>query len=223
MVNSLTGKTNQQILLLMSYKNPPPVVLATTNLGKLEEFSEILGNAHLSIIPQSDLGVPEAEETGLSFVENAILKARNASLHSGLPALGDDSGLEVDILNGAPGIHSARYAGNKVTKTSSAENCKKLLSDLIATSEEERTARFQCVLVLLKHAHDPSPLICQGTWEGRILLKASGGNGFGYDPLFYVHSHQCSAAELTPAVKNRISHRAQAAEKLIQRLSLKLT
>lgn len=206
----------------MNHKNPPPVVLATTNLGKLQEFSEILGDAHLSIIPQSYLGMPEIEETGLSFVENAILKARSASKYSGLPALGDDSGLEVDILNGAPGIHSARYAGNETTKASAQENCKRLLSDLIATSEEERTARFQCVLVLLKHAYDPSPLICQGTWEGRILLTPCGKNGFGYDPLFYVPSHGCSAAELIPAVKNQISHRAQAAAKLIRRLSVKL-
>lgn len=205
----------------MNHKNLP-IVLATNNIGKLQEFGEILGDTHLSIIPQSDLGVPEIEETGLSFVENAILKARNASQHSGLPALADDSGLEVDILNGAPGIHSARYAGNETTKANDEENCKKLLSDLIATSEEERTARFQCVLVLLKHAHDPSPLICQGTWKGRILLAASGKNGFGYDPLFYVPSHGCSAAELTPIIKNQISHRAQAVAKLIRRLSIKL-
>lgn len=206
----------------MSYKNPPPVVLATNNSGKLKEFAEILGDVHLSIIPQSDLEIPEIEETGLSFVENAILKARNAAYHSGLPALGDDSGLEVDILNGAPGIHSARFAGNAINKANDEENCKKLLSDLIATSEEERTARFQCVLVLLKHAYDASPLICQGTWEGRVLFTSQGENGFGYDPLFYVPTHHCSAAELAPGVKNQISHRAKAIAKLIQRLSIKI-
>ncbi len=206
----------------MSAKNLPPVVLASNNLGKLREFNEILCDAHLSIIPQSGLGIPEIEETGLSFVENAILKARNASFHSGLPALADDSGLEVAILNGAPGIRSARYAGSETIKANDAENCKKLLSDLIATSEEERAARFQCVLVLIKHAHDPSPLICQGTWHGRILFDQQGDNGFGYDPLFYVPTHKCSAAELTAEVKNQISHRAQAVAKLVERLSIKL-
>lgn len=209
-------------LTFMDSRNLPPAVLASNNPGKLKEFREILADTHLSIIPQSDLGVPEIEETGLSFVENAILKARNASLHSGLPALADDSGLEVAILNGAPGIHSARYAGNGIGKTSDAENCKKLLSDLIATSEEERAARFQCVLVLIRHAHDPSPLICQGTWNGHILSTEQGENGFGYDPLFYVPTHQCSAAELSSVVKNQISHRAQAVSKLVQRLSIKL-
>jgi len=206
----------------MNHKNPPPVVLASNNPGKIKEFAEILGNIHLSIIPQSDLDVPEIEETGLSFVENAILKARTASLHSGLPALGDDSGLEVDILNGAPGVHSARYAGGGATKATAEANRKKLLSDLIATSEEERTARFQCVLVLLKHAHDPSPLICHGTWEGRILFEPRGENGFGYDPIFYVSAYDCSAAELPTEVKNKISHRAMAVAKLIQGLCLKL-
>lgn len=205
----------------MIHKNPPPVVLATNNLGKLQEFADILGNAHFSMIPQSDLGVPEVDETGLSFVENAILKARHAAEHTGLPALADDSGLEVDILNGAPGIRSARYA-NTPSKPTPEENCKKLLSDLIATSEEERTARFQCVLVLLKHAHDPSPLICQGTWEGRIISTPRGENGFGYDPLFYVSTHGCTAAELSSRIKNSISHRAQAITKLVQGLHLKI-
>lgn len=206
----------------MTPKNPPPVVLATNNLGKLREFTDILGNIHLSIIPQSDLSVPEVEETGLSFVENAILKARHAAKHTGLPALGDDSGLEVDILNGAPGIRSARYAGNANNhKPSDADNCKKLLSDLIAAAEEERTARFHCVLALLKHAHDPSPLICQGVWEGRILFTPRGDNGFGYDPLFYVLTHSCTAAELSTLVKNQLSHRAQAVAQLVQRLHFK--
>jgi XTP/dITP diphosphohydrolase len=200
-------------------KNSPPVVLASNNFGKLQEFKEILGDVHISIIPQSDLDVPEIEETGLSFVENAILKARNAAQHTGLPALADDSGLEVDILNGAPGIYSGRYAGPQVNFP---DNCKKLLSDLIAAAEEERTARFQCVLVLLKHASDPSPLICQGIWEGKILFTPRGDKGFGYDPLFYVPTHGCSAAELPAAIKNQISHRAQAVVKLIQSLRTKL-
>lgn len=200
-------------------KNSPPVVLASNNLGKLQEFKEILGDVHISIIPQSDLDVPEIEETGLSFVENAILKARNATQHTGLPALADDSGLEVDILNGAPGIYSGRYAGPQINFPN---NCKKLLSELIAAAEDERTARFQCVLVLLKHVADPSPLICQGTWEGKILFEPRGDKGFGYDPLFYVTTHGCSAAELPTAIKNQISHRAQAVAKLIQSLRAKL-
>lgn len=201
------------------HKNPPPVVLASNNTGKLREFKEILGDIHISIIPQSDLGVPEVEETGLTFIENALLKARNAAKHTGLPALADDSGLEVDILNGAPGIYSARYAGDK---GNFAENCKKLLSDLIAAAEEERSARFQCVLALLKHDNDSSPLICQGTWEGRILFDQRGNNGFGYDPVFYVTTHGCSAAQLPPTIKNQISHRAKAIAKLIQELRTKL-
>lgn len=203
----------------MSHKNPPPVVLASNNPGKLQEFREILGDIHISIIPQSDLGVPEVEETGLTFVENALLKARNAAKHTGLPALADDSGLEVDILNGAPGIFSARYAG---TKVNFSENRQKLLSDLIAAGEDERTARFQCVLALLKHDHDPSPLICQGVWEGKVLFAPQGENGFGYDSLFFVPTHGCSAAELPPTVKNQISHRAKAIAHLIQELQNKL-
>jgi XTP/dITP diphosphohydrolase len=204
----------------MNHKNPPSVVLATRNVGKIREFSEILGNAHLSMISQVDLEISAVEETGLSFVENAIIKARHAALHSGLPALGEDSGLEVDMLNGAPGIYSARYAAcNDLSKPLDAENNRKLLRELMAaTTEEERTARFQCVLVLLKHDHDPSPLIFQGTWEGCILFSPQGENGFGYDPLFYVPTHKVSAAELPPMIKNQISHRAIAIKKLIQQL-----
>lgn len=201
------------------HKNPPPVVLASNNLGKLQEFRDILGDLHISIIPQSDLDIAEIAEPGLTFVENAILKARHAAKHSGLPALADDSGLEVDILNGAPGIYSARYSGHH---GNSAENCRKLFSDMIAATAEERTARFQCVLALLKHEHDASPLICQGTWEGSILFEPRGESGFGYDPIFYVPSHNCSAAELPSAIKNQISHRAQAIAKMIQALGTKL-
>ena len=207
----------------MSHKNPPPVVLASGNTGKLQEFKEILGDLHISIIPQSDLEISEIEETGLTFVENAILKARHAAKHSGLPALADDSGLEVDILNGAPGVYSARYASTHPgQKPDFHENIKKLLSDLIAATQEERTARFQCVLVLVKHETDPSPLICQGTWEGRVLSEPRGSHGFGYDPLFFVPTHNCSAAELPSGVKNQISHRAAAIAKLIQALGTKL-
>lgn len=208
----------------MNHKTSPPIVLASNNAGKLQEFADILRDVNLTIIPQSDLGVIEAEEPALSFVENAIIKARNATKHTGLPALADDSGIEVDILNGAPGVRSARYAGgDDQHKPTAQENYQKLLNDLIATSEEERTARFQCVLVLMKHENDPSPLICQGSWEGRILFKPSGAQGFGYDPVFYVPEYGCSAAELPSAVKNRISHRAQAVAQLIQKLRLKIS
>lgn len=203
----------------MNHAPHPVIVLASNNIGKFEEFQAILADVNISLLPQSDFGVPEVEETGLSFVENAIIKARNAAKHTGLPALGDDSGLEVDFLNGAPGIYSARYAG---THANFPENCKKLLSDLIAAAPEERTAHFQCVLALLKHESDPSPLICQGLWEGSVLFEPRGDCGFGYDPLFYVPTHQCSAAEMSSTIKNQISHRAQAVAKLIQRLGSKL-
>jgi XTP/dITP diphosphohydrolase len=196
----------------------PPVVLASSNAGKLQEFREILKDMDIQIIPQTDLGVLDADETGLSFIENALIKARNAAKHTGLPALADDSGLEVDFLNGAPGIRSARYAG---TDIDFSENRRKLLADLIAAAEDERTARFQCVLAFMKHETDPSPLICQGTWEGRILMQPRGEHGFGYDSLFFVPTHNCSAAELPEGVKNKISHRAQATTKLLELLRIK--
>jgi XTP/dITP diphosphohydrolase len=152
------------------------------------------------------------EETGLTFVENAILKARNAASHSGLPAIADDSGIEVDALQGAPGIYSARYAG---LNASDGDNCRKLLDELKDVHELDRTARFQCLLVYMRHAEDPTPMIFQGTWEGSILMSPQGENGFGYDPVFYVPSEGCSAAELDAEVKNRLSHRGQALTKLV--------
>jgi len=170
---------------------------------------------HLAVIPQSDRGVPEAEETGLSFVENAILKARNAARHTGLPAIADDSGIEVDYLNGAPGIYSARYAGKGA---SDEQNLRKLLDDLVGVPQTERTARFQCLMVYLRHEFDPTPVICQGTWEGRILFEPRGTHGFGYDPIFFVPTHNCSSAELPPEVKNNLSHRGQALRELVQEL-----
>ncbi len=187
------------------------VVLASGNQGKLRELSELLAPLGVTLSPQSAHGADDVEETGLSFVENAILKARAAAAHTGLPAIADDSGLEVDFLLGAPGIHSARYSGE-----GDAANNQKLLLELRAVPVEQRTARFQCVLVYMKHRTDPTPIICQGTWEGSILFAEQGENGFGYDPLFFVPEHQCSSAELPPTVKNRISHRAQASEKLFQ-------
>jgi len=163
-------------------------------------------------VPQSHYNVADAEETGLTFVENAILKARNAAQHTGLPALADDSGLEVDALHGAPGIYSARYAG---PMASDAENLGKLLAMLKDVPEEKRGAHFQCVLVYLRHALDPTPLICQGAWEGRILTAPRGTSGFGYDPVFFVPSHACSAAELPAETKNVLSHRGQALRQLL--------
>ena len=187
------------------------IVLASNNGGKVRELTELLAGARIRIVPQGDFGVPEADETGLSFVENAILKARNAAQHSGLPAIADDSGLEVDALHGAPGIYSARYAG---AGASDADNVVKLLHALESVPEAERTARFQCVMVYMRHAADPTPLICQGTWEGRILFAPQGENGFGYDPIFYVPAQGHSAAELESAVKNGLSHRGQALRQL---------
>jgi XTP/dITP diphosphohydrolase len=191
------------------------VVLASSNPGKVREIHQLLADLDLDVEPQSAFGVVDAEETGLSFVENAILKARNAALDTGLPAIADDSGIELDALNGAPGIYSARYAG---VGAGDQANLEKLLADLAGVEEERRTARFQCLMVYLRHAHDPTPLICQGTWEGRILFAPRGENGFGYDPVFYVPTHDCSSAELPPEIKNALSHRGQALRKLLAAL-----
>ena len=191
------------------------IVLASRNPGKVREINQMLGGLHLSVVPQSDFKVIDAEETGLTFVENALLKARNATRHTGLPAIADDSGIEVDYLNGAPGIYSARYAGKNA---SDEQNLRKLLDDLVGIPEAERTARFQCLMVYLRHEFDPTPIICQGTWEGRILLESRGANGFGYDPIFFVPTHNCSSAELPPEVKNKLSHRGQALRLLVAAL-----
>lgn len=189
------------------------VVLASGNAGKLREFAALLAPLGMKLAPQSQWQVPEVEETGLSFVENAIIKARAACEHTGLPALADDSGLEVDFLKGAPGIHSARYSGK-----GDAANNDKLLRALHGVPEAERSARFQCVLVYLRHATDPTPLVCQASWEGVILTEPEGVNGFGYDPLFYVPDQHMSSAALPPDIKNRISHRAQASALLFEAL-----
>jgi XTP/dITP diphosphohydrolase len=191
------------------------IVLASNNAGKVREFNQLLAELNYEVVPQAELGVEEVEETGLSFVENAILKARNAAQHTGLAAIADDSGIEVDVLKGAPGIYSARFAGEGA---SDEDNLKKLLHDLDGVADEQRTARFQCLLVYMRHAKDPTPLICQGTWEGRILREPRGENGFGYDPVFYVAEENCSAAELAAASKNRLSHRGQALQKLLRAL-----
>ncbi len=191
------------------------IVLASSNPGKVREINQLLTGLALHVRPQGEFGVADAEETGLTFVENAILKARNAASHTGLPAIADDSGLEVDALNGAPGIYSARYAGSGAGDQA---NLEKLLEALQDVPEAQRTARFQCLLVYMRHAGDPTPLICQGTWEGRILLAPRGEQGFGYDPVFHVPTHDCSSAELAPEVKNSLSHRGQALRKLVAAL-----
>jgi len=192
------------------------IVLASSNAGKVREINQLLCSSRITVMPQSELGVADAEETGLTFVENAILKARNAAAHSGRAAIADDSGLEVDALSGAPGIYSARYAGKGA---SDQDNLEKLLDDLRDIPDEERTARFQCLMVYMRHASDPTPLICQGTWEGRILPAPRGANGFGYDPVFFVPTHGCSAAELDAEIKNGLSHRGQALRQLSEALS----
>ena len=189
------------------------VVLASGNAGKLRELDKVLAPLDVSLQPQAQFNVPDAEETGLSFVENAIIKARAAAQHTGLPAIADDSGIEVDHLNGAPGIYSARYSG-----AGDEANNVLLLQELGEIPEEQRSARFQCVLVYMRHALDPTPLICQASWEGFILFEPRGDNGFGYDPLFYLPEHQCSSAQLDPSIKNRISHRAKASRLLFDAL-----
>jgi XTP/dITP diphosphohydrolase len=194
----------------MEKKNRGP---ARRHGGKLKELNRILTPLELSLKSQSEYDVPEVPEDGLSFVENAIIKARAASRHTGLPAIADDSGLEVDYLEGAPGIHSARYSG----KGDDANNAK-LLQAMENVPEEQRSARFQCVLVYMRHGEDPTPLVCQGSWEGRILFSQQGENGFGYDPLFFVPQHNCSSAQLGPELKNQISHRAIASARLLEAL-----
>ncbi len=191
------------------------IVLATGNPGKVREMADLLAPLGWRILPQSEFNVPEAGETGLSFVENAILKARNACRHTGLPAIADDSGLEVDALHGAPGIRSSRYAGPKADDLANVE---KLLDALAQVPEAARSARFQCLMVYMRHAEDPTPLICQGTWEGRILSFPRGSGGFGYDPVFYIAERGCTSAELPPELKNRLSHRGQALRKLLEAL-----
>ena len=194
---------------------PSKVVMASSNPGKLREINQILGGLDMKVLPQSDFDVPDADETGLTFVENSILKARHAAQLTRLPAIADDSGLEVDALKGAPGIYSARFSGLGATDE---KNLQKLLEDLKGVPESERTARFQCLMVFMSHAEDPTPLICQGTWEGRILFEPRGEGGFGYDPIFYVPSEDCASAELAPEVKNALSHRGQALTKLVKAL-----
>lgn len=183
------------------------LVIASSNKGKLREFGQILSRFQRELIPQTDLGVSDAEENGLSFVENAIIKARHAAQETGLPSLADDSGLEIDALSGAPGIYSARYAGSNATDS---ENIQRVLQDLEGVPLNQRTARFRCLLVCMRHANDPTPLICLGSWEGKVLLAPTGDQGFGYDPIFWSPEFDCSAAELAPEQKRSVSHRGKA-------------
>jgi XTP/dITP diphosphohydrolase len=193
-----------------------PLLFATSNIGKVREIENALIGHPWKIIPQSSLGIHDSvEETGLTFVENAILKARYASAFTDLPALADDSGLVVDALNGEPGVFSARYAG---TGVSFVEHTEKLLHAMKDIPDEKRSAHFYCVMVYLTHANDPSPIICQGIWQGRILQTPQGKQGFGYDPVFYVPTHDCSAAELPLSEKNHISHRGQALAQLVRQI-----
>lgn len=195
------------------------LVLATGNLGKVKELSDMLSSLNIEVVPQSEFNVSEVAETGTTFVENAIIKARHAAKITGLPVIADDSGLEVDALNGAPGIYSARFAG---VNASDGDNLLKLLTELKDVPEEKRTARFWCVLLLMRHADDPTPLICQGFWEGKITTEPNGENGFGYDPIFYVPEKQTTSAQLDKATKNSLSHRGKALKQLVALLQTKL-
>ncbi len=193
----------------MTFSTLQKIVLASGNAGKIKEIQAML-TGH-PIVLQSAFNVTEADETGTTFVENAIIKARNAALHCKLPAIADDSGLVVDALNGVPGVYSARYAGVGASDT---DNTQKLLQALAGVPDAQRTARFICVMVFMEHADDPLPIIAQGSWEGRILTQPIGSNGFGYDPVFFVPDYQCASAELSPEIKNSLSHRGIALKKL---------
>lgn len=188
------------------------IVLATNNQGKVHEFSDMFSQVAIEFIPQSEFNLTDADETGTTFVENAIIKARHAACATNMPAVADDSGIAVDYLDGRPGVYSARFAG---VHGDAAANNEKLLEMMKDVPEAKRKARFHCVLVYMRHGDDPAPLICQGVWEGIVTTALKGEQGFGYDPLFYVPTHNCSAAELDIAVKNQISHRARAVKLLL--------
>lgn len=191
------------------------MLLATSNAGKIREISAVLQPLGLQLIPQSDYAVTDAEETGLTFVENAILKARHACQHTHLPCLAEDAGLIVDALNGRPGIYSARFAG----KGASNLACNtKLLTEMQGIPEAKRTARFYCVMAFMRHAEDPTPILAEGSWEGRILTAPTGTQGFGYDPIFFVPEYNCASAELDISIKIQISHRAKALQHLLKQL-----
>lgn len=191
------------------------LVLASANKGKIKELQDMLGGLGINIIPQQQLGIEDAEETGLTFVENAVLKARHAAEISGLPAIADDSGLEVDYLKGAPGIYSARFSGAGATDQS---NLDKLMLEMRDAPADKRSARYQTVIAVMAHGSDPTPILCQGTWEGEIAFEEKGSEGFGYDPVFKPADASCHAAELEKSVKNTISHRGKAINELLEKL-----
>ncbi|MDB3972058.1 RdgB/HAM1 family non-canonical purine NTP pyrophosphatase [Candidatus Thioglobus sp.] len=190
------------------------IILASNNTGKIREFNAMLTGIY-EVVSMSDMNVKEVPEIGLTFVENALIKARNASEQSGLPALADDSGIVVDALGGAPGIYSARYAGNHGDDKA---NTQKILDDMAQVADAQRSARFWCAIVFVEHANDPTPIIIQRGWEGEIMREKSGENGFGYDPIFYVPTHKKSSAELSSEQKNNISHRGKALQALLSEL-----
>lgn len=194
------------------------IVLATSNQGKVREMADLLANFGFEVFPQNEFNVTDVAETGTTFIENAIIKARHAAKETGLAAIADDSGLEVDFLNGAPGIYSARYAGEGA---SDQQNLTKLLAAMEGVADKDRTARFHCVLVLMRHQNDPTPLICHGQWEGKILTQAKGSNGFGYDPIFWVPELNCASAELESTQKRQLSHRGKALQQLFHTLTTK--
>ncbi|WP_418641769.1 XTP/dITP diphosphatase [Vibrio chaetopteri] len=187
------------------------IVLATGNQGKVKEMADLLSDFGFEVHAQSEFNVSEVAETGTTFIENAIIKARHAAQETGFAVIADDSGLEIDYLKGAPGIYSARYYGEGATDKL---NLEKVLTEMQGVPEEQRTARFHCVLVLMRHENDPTPLVCHGKWEGRILTEASGENGFGYDPIFFVPEEGCASAELEPVRKKQLSHRGKALNEL---------
>lgn len=195
------------------------IIFASSNAGKITELRALLKELPLTIIPQKELNVEDIEETGLTFVENALLKARNAAKKTGLPAIADDSGLIIPALNGEPGLYSARYAHKNAT---AKENIEKVLTALKNISAQQRSAFFYCVLVFVRHEKDPAPIICEGKWQGKLLSTPQGENGFGYDPIFFDENEKLSAAELPLEKKNRISHRGKALQLLLAQLKREL-
>lgn len=189
------------------------IVLASGNAGKVREINKLFAGSGIAVVPQTELGVPEVPETGTTFVENAIIKARHAAQFTGLPAISDDSGIEVDALDSRPGVYSARYAG---MGASDEDNNKLMLTELNGVAEAERSARYQCLIVFMRSPTDPVPIITQGSWEGRILAAPQGDGGFGYDPIFYVPTHHCSGGELSLEIKNTLSHRAIALNAMLE-------
>jgi len=203
----------------MTNNSQNTIVLASGNKGKLREFDALFSPLGIHITPQTELGVGDVPETGTTFVENAIIKARHAAKVTGLPAISDDSGIEIDYLNGAPGVYSARFSADSDGNGATDEkNNQKVLDSLKGVPQEQRTARYQCILVYMAHADDATPIICQAAWEGIIMEEEVGENGFGYDPLFWVPEFECSSAQLSPEQKNKISHRGKALDMLYQEL-----